>query len=117
LARKVTPRSEANREEGLDTGVRFTIEGDVFEVRVGDVTAHLAREIRAATGCSFNKLMDEMSTDPDIDTIATFVWIARRIKGETVGIDDVNVDYAAMLGDGFTIDVARPEEVEDSPEA
>lgn len=118
LARKVTPKSEANRAEALDQGVKFTLpDGGTYEVRVGDVTPQLGREIRNALGMSFQRLMDEVVRDVDVDTISAFVWIARRIKGEQVALDDVTVTYADMLSDGFDIDVAGAEVVEDSPEA
>lgn len=116
LARKVTPGSEKSRLDALDQGVKFTIDDATYEVRVGDVTPQLGREIRNSLGMSFQKLMDEVVRDVDVDTISAFVWIARRIKGEQVALDDVTVTYADMLSDGFDIDVAGAEEVEDSPE-
>lgn len=117
LARKVTPKSEKNRADALSQGVRISVDGESYEIRMGDVTPALARELRRTVGKSFNALMDEMGRDPDIDSISEFVWLARRLKGDVVALDDVEVDYRAMLDDGFEIDVAGAEEVDDSPEA
>lgn len=117
LARKVTPKDEANRTSALDQGIRMNLGGEDFEVRIGDMTAPLARELRQNYGGSFNKLQDELALDPDIDSIAAFVWLARRMRSEVVGFDDVAVSYSQMLEDGFEITVAKREVVEDSPEA
>lgn len=117
LARKVTPKDEAARTSALDQGIRMNLGGEDFEVRIGDMTAPLARELRQNYGGSFNKLQDELALDPDIDSIAAFVWLARRMRSEVVGFDDVAVSYSQMLEDGFEITVAGREVVEDSPEA
>lgn len=116
LARKVTPKSEANREAALDDGVRMVVDGAEYVVRIGDMTAPLAREFRRNYGASFNALQAELSADPDLDSIAAFMWLAKRIQGEVLDFDDVTVSYAQML-EGFEITTAGAEQVEDSPEA
>jgi hypothetical protein len=116
LARKVTPKSEANRENALDEGVRMVVEGTEYVVRIGDMSAPVAREFRRNYGASFNALRDELAGDPDLDSIAAFMWLAKRLEGETLDFDEVTVSYAQML-DGFEITTAGPSEVEDSPEA
>lgn len=117
LARKVTPGSEKNRQAHLDQGVRVVVDGDPFAVRLGDVTPQLARELRRTWGGSFNKLINELNDDPDIDSLAALIWLARRVAGEQVELDDVEVTYEQVLGGGFEIEIAGAEEVEDSPEA
>lgn len=117
LARKHTSGTDAKRDEALDTGVRLTIDGEVFEARVGDVTSVIARELRQASGMSFMKLINTVGEDPDIDVVSAFVWVARRIKGEQVAFDDVSVSYSQMLSDGFDVAVAGAEEVDENPEA
>lgn len=116
LARKVTPASEAKREEALDDGVRMVVEGVEYVVRLGDMTAPLAREFRRNYGASFNALQEELSADPDLDSIAAFMWLAKRIEGEDLPFDEITVSYAQMLT-GFEIAVAGPSKVDDSPEA
>lgn len=106
LARKHTRKSDEAAQAELNAGIRITIEGEPYEVRVGDLNPGLVRELRRAYGGSFHKLMDEISGDPDIDLISTFVWLARRVAGETVEHDAVEVDYTALLADGFDIDIA-----------
>lgn len=116
LARKVTPKSEANREDALDQGVRMVVDGTEYVVRIGEMTAPIAREFRRNFGASFNALRDELAGDPDLDSIAAFMWLAKRIEGETLDFDEVTVTYTQML-EGFEITTAGPSEVDDSPEA
>lgn len=118
LAAKSSKKSEADRKAALDQGLRLTIDGESYEVRIGDVTPQLARELRQATGMGFMQLVGAI-TGPgaDIDLISAFVWVARRIRGEFLEVDDVEVTYAQMLSDGFEVDVAGEEqEPEDLPE-
>jgi len=114
IARKVTPRSEAKREAVLDSGLRITIEGENFDVRLGDVTPAMARELRANIGMGPLQLINATGISPDVDLLSAFVWLARRIRGEYVAFDQVAVSYQQMLSDGF--DVGFPEAEED-PEA
>jgi hypothetical protein len=80
------------------------------------MSAPVAREFRRNYGASFNALRDELAGDPDLDSIAAFMWLAKRLEGETLDFDEVTVSYAQML-DGFEITTAGPSQVEDSPEA
>lgn len=111
LARTHTRKSEGKRNEALDDGVRITIDGDVFEVRVGDVTPALAAELRRHSGMSFMRLMQSISADPDVDLLTSFEWLARRVRGEQVDFEDVEFTYADMLSDAFDVDKAGPREV------
>src|SRR5687768_12770019 len=114
-ARKVTRTTEASREDALDQGLRITFEDEVFEVRVGDITSALARELRGHLGFGPMQLIRQCAVDPDVDLLSAFVWLARRIGGEFVRFDDVEVTYAQLLSDGF--DVATPGDAEPDPEA
>lgn len=116
-ARKHTRTTEKNRAETMDAGLKITLEGEVYEVRLGDVTSNLTRELRRGTGLSFNQLMREVTTDPDVDSIAGFVWLARRIAGERVDVDDVVVTYTQLLGDDFEVEVPGARDGGDDPEA
>jgi hypothetical protein len=116
-ARKRTARTETSRTEALERGLRITLDGEAYEIRLGDVTSTVTRELRRATGMSFNQVMNLVQTDPDSDVIAAFVWMARRINGEAVDIDDVVITYTQLLGDGFDIDVAGDRSEDDGPEA
>ena len=121
LARKVTRKTVEKADADLSRGCRITIGEDDYEVRVGDVTPAAARELRRLTGYSFMHLLDAMSTDPDIDLIQSFMWLARTLRGDTVdgrpvGLDDVDVSYADMLADDFDMAEAGPEVVDPGPE-
>lgn len=120
IARKVTRKSEQNRQEVMDAGVRFTIPDDgTYEVRYGDITPALAREIRRETGYSFQQLMQNIVNDADLDVVATVVWISRHIQGEDVELDSIELNYATLLDDGFKVAPAEPEATDGaaSPEA
>lgn len=113
-----TRKSSQKAADALDAGARLKIDDVWYEARVGDVTAPIARELRAATGGGFMKLMASIGEDPDVDNISAFVWVARRIKGEQVALEDVEVTYADLLGEGFEVAEAGAEEVDaDDPEA
>lgn len=115
-ARKVTRSSEKAREAALDSGLRITIDGDDFDVRLGDVTSSMARELRNNTGMGPLQLINATAVSPDVDLLSAFVWLARRQRGEFVAFEAVEVTYGQMLSDGF--DVGFPEvEAETDPEA
>lgn len=114
-ARKVTRTTEANREDALDQGLRITLEDEVHEVRVGDITPAMARELRAKVGFGPMQLIRQCAVDPDVDLLSAFVWLSRRIAGELVRFEEVEVTYAQLLSDGF--DVSTPGDVEPDPEA
>jgi hypothetical protein len=114
-ARKVTRTTEENRDAELDRGLRVTIDGEAYEVRVGDITSTLARELRSKLGFGPMQLIRQCAVDPDVDLLSAFVWLARRIGGELVRFEDVEVTYAQLLSDGFDIDL--PGDSEPDPEA
>lgn len=114
-----TSRSTTEAQDrALDEGIRITLDGEVYELRVGDITSALTRELRAHSGLSFNRLMEYVVDDPDSDVIAAFVWLSRRIQGDDVAFEDVTVTYRQLLGDGFDIETpGAPDEDDSSPEA
>lgn len=116
-ARKHTRSTDAKRTDALEQGLRITIDGEAYTVRLGDVTSTMTRELRRATGMSFNQVMNLVQTDPDSDVIAAFIWVARRIAGEKVDVDDVVVTYTQLLDDGFDVSLPGAREEDDGPEA
>ena len=114
LQRKHTRKSEEQRTAALDVGVKIALDGEEYVVKVGDVTSQLARRFRREVGHSFRHAMDEMSTDPDIDSVAAVVWLARLIRGEDVELDDVAIGYSDL--DRIDMAQSGPEDEAD-PEA
>lgn len=82
LERKHTRATEAKRSDELDQGVRIELDGKVYEVRHGDLTALDTRALRKQTELSFVQLMQELADAPDIDSIAALIWLAGRLKGD-----------------------------------
>ena len=116
MDRKVTRKSEEKRDEALDQGLRLTIDGRVYEARVGDVTPEISRELRRGTDMGFLQLLDTLANRPDVDVISAFVWVARRIQGEYLDLDQVSISYKQFLSDGFDIALPGAESADNSPE-
>lgn len=111
-------RAAMSKEEALSQGYRLTIDGEVHEAQLGDVTPAIARELRKHIGLGFLGLMRAMATDADVDLLSAAVWVARRIAGDAVEFDDVEVSYAQMLGDDFEVAVAESDKADPpAPEA
>lgn len=115
LQRKVTRKTEDKRRELLDEGVRLSLDGEEWVVRLGDVTPVLARRFRREMGMSFTAVIAELNDDPDIDSVGALIWLARLIQGDEVALDDVAITYADLED----IEVAEPgsEAADGSPEA
>lgn len=114
LARKHTPASEAKRKAALEEGVKITHDGEAYVVKTGDITAQVARRFRREVGTSFRGVVEELQKDPDIDSVAAIVWMARMIRGEDITLDDVAMNYDDL--DSIEVDEAGPEDEAD-PEA
>lgn len=129
LSRVHTRSSEAKRNDELDAGIKLTIDGQSYSLRLGDLQPHHVRALRMVThvaygpihpgGLTVETLMAHCASSPDVDYISTFVWFARYVAGETdLTHDEVSIDYAAILADGFEIVEAGAETAEEleSPE-
>lgn len=116
-ARKHTRKSEDNRQAALDAGMRITIGGDVYEVRLGDVTPGIAREVRREFGMGPQRFMATMAADPDVDLLAGFMWLARRIRGEYVDLETVmeDVGYTTLLDNDIEFGTTTAEDVGELP--
>jgi hypothetical protein len=116
-ARKHTRTTKANREDELNAGLQITLDGKAYVVRQGDMTSRIERELRREYGGSYEALKRELGTDPGADSIAVFIWLAQRVAGEQVSLDDVELTYADMLEGDLDVDLAGKPEESDSPEA
>jgi hypothetical protein len=117
LQRKHTRTTKQAQQDQLNVGYRMTIDGEVYEARLGEVTPEIARELRRSIGVGFMGLMEQMHRDADIDLVSAAVWVARRIRGERVALEDAVVSYADMLADGFDIGDPGSGDAADDPEA
>lgn len=117
-ARKVTRKTKEREQDELAQGLRIEVSPtEVYEVRIGDVTPEAARELRAATGYGFMRLLNLIGEDPDVDLISSFVWLARRLAGEDIALEDVSIGYDVLARDGFDVAPAGSEVVGSGPEA
>lgn len=121
LQRKHTRTTKSKTDDALNTGISVTIDGVLYEARLGDVTPGIARELRRNIGTGFMGLLEQLGESPDLDLIAAVVWVSCHIKGEpiTFAQADARVSYAAMADEGFEIGVAGEDEEPDTadPEA
>ncbi len=118
LQRKDTRKTKEARQAELDAGVRITHDDKTYEVRLGDVSPQIARRFRLEYGSSFMRLINELGRDPDIDTVAGIVWMARLLGGEDLEFKDVEVTYADMEDyDVERVDSPSPTPEHISPEA
>lgn len=92
-----TKRSADEKRQALEQGLRITLDGRQYEVRFGDVTPAISRELRAATGMGWAQMTGLLMSDPDVDLLQAFVWVARRLKGERLSIDDVEMSYEDVI--------------------
>lgn len=106
LARQDTRKTKEARRAELDQGVRIIFDGEVYEIRLGDVTPVLARRFRRAYGAPFSELLEELSDAADIDSIAAVVWMARLLAGDDVEFDEIAISYADI--DDLEIEQAKP---------
>lgn len=98
--------------------MQIEFDGQTYVVRQSDMTGQDARALRQEVGLSFQGLLKQMQTDPDIDLVAAFIWLARRIKGDIVTYDAIldSISYDTELD--FKLEDKRTAPVEDdSPEA
>ncbi len=98
-------------------GMQIEFDGQTYVVRQSDMTGQDARALRQEVGMSFAGLLKQMQADPDIDLIAAFIWLARRIKGDTVTYDSIldSISYESAIDVGLEGKAAPAED--DSPEA
>lgn len=119
-ARKVTRKTEEKAHDALGQGVRLTLDGETYEVFLGDITPAIAAELRRQMGYSFQRLILHLNDDPDIDVLAAFAWCARRVRGEEIPFSAVTVTYEQMYADGFDLDLVDERDADtedDGPEA
>jgi hypothetical protein len=94
LDRKHTRATETKAHAELDEGVAISVDGREYRVTAGDLNALDSRALRRAIGVGFPGLMQQLGSDPDLDSIAAVVWLARRVEGEAhLEYDDVAAEF------------------------
>lgn len=115
--RKVTRKTEERRAKELDNGFRIKIAGDEFEVRLRDIPNRLVGDMRAQCGTTPLAVLRTLEAGVmDLDVVGQFVWLARRMRGEDVAYDDVELTYGDMLDDDFDVTDLEGEAPEPDPE-
>lgn len=103
------PRPGAGlRAEAENTAVTIKVDGEIYTFRPTEVTARQSGAVRSATGRSLRSVLETAEDDPDIDTIAVLVWLARLQAGER------KLSYAEVA-ESITYGV-QVESVDDEPE-
>lgn len=112
MAKAPRPGSTRNSEP---VRLVINVDGDEHVFTPDAVTARQVGECRRQVGRTVKALLDEVSTDADIDTLAAFVWLAKLQRGEAATYTEV----ADALGYGtdFGLSTNAVDEEDDSPEA
>jgi hypothetical protein len=76
-ARKVTPKTEADRTAALDEATSIRVDGVIYSVRLADIDGLVERDFRRETGLSVAGVLDQLASAPGIDSLAAFVWLAK----------------------------------------
>lgn len=114
-ARKVTTKTEAKRKSVLEQGIRLTMDGEIHEIRFGDITDKAESRLRREWGGSFSKLQEELEDDPGLDTFAALVWFCRIVSGEDISLDEVTIGYGSA--ESLDVTILDGSEVQPNPEA
>jgi hypothetical protein len=112
-ARKTTTKQVANEDAALDAGLKITVDGTVYVIRLGDLPGTLVGEFRRQVGMSVRAAFELCANDPDLDVLAGMVWLGRRQAGEAVSYAEV----ASAITYGSALDVEEPAAEEPEGEA
>lgn len=105
----MAPRTtKAKRTTKSESTISVDLNGITFVLDIEECTAIDAADVRRRLGLSLRGLFERAATDPDIDVIATLVWLARRHDGEDqLTWDEVaaTIDYSADISTDVPDDV------------
>lgn len=117
LAKKQTRASRQAQDDALDFGVRIRMDGQVYEIRAGDLNALDSLALKQQVGITFPQLVVETSAgNPDLVEFAAIIWLARRLAGERdLPFTEVaqDIDYRRILN--AEVEAAEGEDMEDAP--
>lgn len=106
MPRTTPPKPKAKPPADGDA-IAISVDGTVYTVRPADMTALDSQELRRQTGMSLRAVMVAAQDDPDLDVVASLVWLARRQAGErTLAFAEV----AEAITYGTALDTAVPQE-------
>jgi|RhiMethySRZTD1v2_1073278.scaffolds.fasta_scaffold697804_2 hypothetical protein len=113
LNRKVTRSSQAARKKALNEKLAIRVDGTVYTLRVGDMTALDDHALRTQYGMPFEGMVQAMAAgDRALDLMAAIIWMARRTNGEEL------LTYAEVAAEiGFDVDISDVAEDEAKAEA
>jgi hypothetical protein len=100
--RKVTRSTKAARKKALNEKLSIRVDGTVYTLRIGDMTALDDHALRTQYGMPFEAMAHAMATgDRSLDLMAAVIWMARRTNGEDL------LTYAEVAAEiGFDVDIS-----------
>ena len=112
MAKAPRPGSTRNAEP---VQLVIVVDGDRHVFEPDALTARQIGECRRQVGRTVRSLLDEVSTDADIDTLAAFVWLAKLQRGEQIDYEIVadRIGYDTE----FDVETNADQAEDDSPEA
>lgn len=113
-ARKVTTKTEANRQEALNQIIGIKVDGTEYSFMPADMSGLMEREIRARIGMGALELFERLQAAPGMDLIGTWIWVCQYVGGDK----EADLDAAlASVSWASEIDIAEDMEGPDLPEA
>ena len=92
MAKAPNPRrvaAERKRDAIRKQRLVLHVDDAEYVLRATDVTPALAGEYRRQTGLTVLATVGALYADPDLDVVASAVWLARRLAGDSVTWDEV----------------------------
>lgn len=115
--RTAAQRRQARAKNGSPT-VRITLDDQEWIIDpvalTEEISALEALQVRRLTGQSLNQFLTELGNDPDVDTLAVMVWLARREMEPGLELEEVMGEIT--LGSKFDAEEIPADEVPE-PEA
>jgi hypothetical protein len=107
----VPPPAVGKKQKAESAVIQIKVDGLTYVVRPGEVSAIDAAALRRACGFSLRSLLASAEEDPDLDTVAALVWLARRQRGEKVAFDAIAQEIG--YDNDFDVVPADASDVED----
>ncbi len=103
--RTTTPKRRKASEAEPD--FTFTVAGQLYPVRLDDMTGAIVSRLRRESGMSWRDVMRHMAADStDLDVIAAVMCVSLWQRGQ----DDSYEDVSAGLGYQTTVDVSKDDD-------
>lgn len=113
LARKHTPRTEKARQEAVEEVHALRIDGEVYALRMADLTGLHELRLRRETGMSVEEVMSTLGSKPGLDVLGIFMWLCDLTAGGSSDLEQ----WLGSVSWASGIELVDSEEAPPAPEA